>query len=367
MFDSPVLNSFAELGRQTHRTVREYLQQVFTLDGPYPDILEKRPELQKQVIYNIKEVRNHVPMQIRDYTDFFCGLNHSYNCGVIFRGKENALQPNYFHLPVGYHGRASSIVVSGTPIRRPRGQTLADPKATVKKPVYGPTKKLDFELEFGAFISKPSAMGDPVDVSSASDYIFGFVLFNDWSARDIQAWEYVPLGPFTAKNFGSSISPWVVLYDALVPFKATPIPRDEAVHGPVQDYLAEKETHSVFDIPSEVEISTGDGQSAIVGRSSLRYLLWSFQQMVAQQTVTGCNLSTGDLLGSGTISGETTESYGSLIEMSYNGTQDVVIGGAKRRFLEDGDTVIIRAQAGNDDEGYVGFGDLVGTILPAHK
>jgi fumarylacetoacetase len=250
VFSQPTLNAFATLGRPLHREVRRYIQDVLRIDTPFPDILKDNKALQAKCLVRLKDVKMHLPMQIGDYTDFFAGKNHAYNVGVMFRGSTNALQPNYTHLPVGYHGRASSVVCSGTPIRRPHGQMLENPTAVPKVPSFGPCKKLDIELELGAFVCRDNKMGERIPISEAADSLFGLVLMNDWSARDIQMWEYVPLGPFNAKNFGTSISPWVVLMDALEPF------RTEGIDNETQllPYLRE-EKNNFFDIKLEVDIA----------------------------------------------------------------------------------------------------------------
>lgn len=360
VFKQPTLNAFAQLGRNVHNSVRMYLQHVFTKNGQFAERLETNDNVRERSLIEYKNVQMHVPMAIGDYTDFYVGLNHAYNCGVMFRGPENALQPNYYHLPVGYHGRASSIVVSGTNLHRPKGQILKDP--TVKIPSLEECKKLDFELEFACFVSKSNKLGEPIDINDAEDYIFGYVLMNDWSARDIQAWEYVPLGPFTAKSFGTSISPWVVLHDALEPFRCEGLKRPEDKQ--VLPYLQSKDEKSVFDMNLEIEVKTEDKDKAVISKVSSKNLLFSFPQMVTHHTVTGCNLQTGDLLGSGTISGVQGGDCGSMFELSQNGQKDVKIGNSKRRFLQDGDTVTFRGYAGELGE-RVGFGPVSGTILSA--
>lgn len=258
VFSQPSLNAFAALGRRVHCEVRRYIQDIFRADTPFVDVLKNNKALQAKCLLTLKEVQMHLPMQIGDYTDFYAGKNHAYNVGVMFRGPENALQPNYTHLPVGYHGRASSVVVSGTPIRRPNGQILANPTAEPKTPSFGPCKRLDIELELGAFVSSGNKMGEPIPISEAADSIFGLVLMNDWSARDIQTWEYVPLGPFNGKNFGTSISPWVVLVEALESFKTRGIENKTELLPYLRD-----EKDNVFDIRLEVEIArekhTGSG------------------------------------------------------------------------------------------------------------
>lgn len=251
VFSKPTLNDFAALGRPVHRSVRQYLQDVFAENTSVAQVLKSNSALQEKALIRRDQVTMHLPFQIGDYTDFYAGKNHAFNVGCLFRGPDNALQPNYTHLPVGYHGRASSLVVSGTPITRPNGQTLENPAATPKVPVFGPSKRLDIELELGAFVSKPNALGKNINIADAADHIFGYVLLNDWSARDIQAWEYVPLGPFLAKNFGSTISPWVVLTDALEPFRTTGIKNDT----PLLPYLQEKEEKNVYDIRLQVDIT----------------------------------------------------------------------------------------------------------------
>ncbi|KAE8328648.1 hypothetical protein BDV39DRAFT_214297 [Aspergillus sergii] len=364
VFSQPTLNAFAALGRPVHRQVREYIQNVFRADTPFPQVLKDNTSLQKEALLPLSEVTNHVPMQIGDYTDFYAGLNHAYNVGVLFRGPENALQPNYKHLPVAYHSRASSVVPSGTPIHRPNGQILANPAATPKLPTFSPCKRLDIELELAAFVSKPNDLGKPVNINEAEDHIFGLVLMNDWSARDIQAWEYIPLGPFNAKNFATTITPWVVLLDALEPFRATglePGDRDSLL-----PYLREKRAANVYDIPLEVEITNAGGKPTIISNSNAKNLLYSFPQMLAHHTITGCNMNPGDLLGSGTISGTEPKTQGSLLEQTNGKNPLKLEDGSERLFLEDGDTIVLRGKAGTEGN-YVGFGDCTGTILPAIK
>jgi fumarylacetoacetase len=365
VFHQPTLNAFAALGRPVHRQVRQYLQAIFKADTPYPQLLKDNDVLKSDALIPLDQVTSHVPLQIGDYTDFYAGLNHAYNVGVLFRGPDNALQPNYKHLPVGYHGRASSIVPSGTPIVRPSGQILANPTADPKVPVFSPCKRLDIELELAAFISSGNKLGEPIPIDEAEDHIFGLVLMNDWSARDIQAWEYVPLGPFNAKNFGTTISPWVVLIDALEPFRAPGLePGDRESLLP---YLQEKKAANNYNIRLEVEIKNAGGKPTHITSTNATNLLFSFPQMVAHHTITGCNLNTGDLLGSGTISGTEPGTQGSLLENTNGGKQPITLAdGTKRVFLEDGDEVTLRGFAGEEGS-YVGFGDCVGTILPAKK
>ncbi|PHH91919.1 hypothetical protein CDD83_9786 [Cordyceps sp. RAO-2017] len=360
VFSQPTLNSFASLGRASHRAVRDYLRDVFRDDTPYPEILKQNEALKEAALQPLSSVATHLPMTIGDYTDFFAGRNHARNVGTLFRGAANALQPNYNHVPVAYHGRASSVVVSGTPLRRPWGQVLPAPTATV--PTFKPSGRLDIELELGMFLCRGNPLGQPVPVDDAEEYIFGFVLMNDWSARDIQQWEYVPLGPFNAKNFGTSISPWVVLADALEPFKGQGLPNEVEL----QPYLRESKKENVLDINFEVAIETPTGTSATLTRTSSRNLLWSWPQMIAHHSISGCNLRSGDLLGSGTISGSEPGTYGSLLEQSQGGKAPIALGGGEERnFVNDGDTITITGWAAAADGELVGFGKCTTQILEA--
>ncbi|KAI5290627.1 hypothetical protein KEM54_000973 [Ascosphaera aggregata] len=363
VFQQPTLNDFAELGRPFHRKVRSYLQDVFKQDTPYPQLLKDNEEVKAQALIPLKDVKNHLPMTIRDYTDFYVGMNHAYNCGCLFRDPNNALQPNYMHLPVAYHGRASSVVVSGTPIRRPLGQSLKDPTATPKIPSFGPSAKLDMELELAAFVCKGNKLGEPIHLNEADDHLFGVVLMNDWSARDFQMWEIVPLGPFTAKNFGTSISPWVVLMDALEPFRCSGIGADNNVN--LLPYLKEESTKTALDIRLSAdlrvlgmnEMRQEEETITTLTMTSATNLLFSFQQMLAHHTIGGCNMRTGDLLGSGTISGTEPGTYGSLIENTNGGKEVIELAdGNKRTFLQDGDEIVISGMCGEEGQ-YVGFGE----------
>jgi fumarylacetoacetase len=366
VFSQTTLNDFAALGQSNHRSVRKYLQSILADDTKHPDVLKSNKAFQDKVLYPLSSVQVHLPMKIGDYTDFYAGLNHAFNVGVLFRGADNALQPNYKHLPVGYHGRASSVVVSGTPIRRPCGQILVNPAANPKIPIFSPSKKLDIELELAAFVCKSNPLGESIPISEADGYVFGIVLMNDWSARDIQAWEYVPLGPFGSKNFGTTISPWVVLPDALEPFRAEKMQPDG--DSGVLEYLQESKKDTVYDIKLEVELRPKDSASSTtICKTNAKNLLYSFPQMLAHHSVTGCNMQTGDLLGSGTISGTEPGTVGSLLEQTKSGKEPIEIaGGLKRTFLEDGDEVIITGMCGEKGE-YVGFGECKGIILPASR
>lgn len=362
VFSERTLNSFAALGRPMHRVVREYLQSVLLDDGPFPNLLRDNRDLKRLALVPLSDCKMHLPMFIGDYTDFYAGLNHAYNVGVLFRGPDNALQSNYKHLPVGYHGRASSVVVSGTPLRRPNGQILVNPAAEKKQPVFSPCKKLDLELELGCFVCKPSKLGEPVRIGDAPNHLFGVVLMNDWSARDIQAWEYVPLGPFNSKNFGTTISPWVVLMDALEPFATTGIPNDTGLLS----YLDEGDHQSHYAINLSASLTATSGKSAVIGQLSARNLLFSFPQMLAHHTIGGCPFNVGDLMGSGTISGKSKNETGALIEQTENGKTSITLeGGETRKFIEDGDTVTLSGVCGSEDGALVGFGECSGRIEPA--
>ncbi|KAK7963913.1 hypothetical protein PG996_008398 [Apiospora saccharicola] len=361
VFQQTTLNAFAALGRPVHQQVRKALRDLLTAGSNHAAKLQENEELRQKALIPLSQVEMHMPMAIGDYTDFYAGYHHAYAVGAMFRGPAAALQPNYTHLPVGYHGRASSIMVSGTPVRRPWGQILLDPAAEPKQPTTAPCRRLDFELELGCFISKGNEQGTPVKIGEAEDHIFGYVLLNDWSARDIQSWEYVPLGPFNSKNFASTISPWVVLADALEPFKTKGIDNKTTV----QDYMKESKAETAIDISLEVDITTPEGDTTTITRTSAKQLMWSFPQMIAHHTLGGCNMRTGDMLGSGTISGTEPGERGSLLEMSEGGKKDVMLYGMDmRRFLKDGDTITLRGVCGGSDE-RVGFGECTGRIYSA--
>ncbi|KFY42103.1 hypothetical protein V494_02595 [Pseudogymnoascus sp. VKM F-4513 (FW-928)] len=361
VFGEPTLNAFAALGRPVHKQVREYLQDVFAEGSSSSKVLKDNEGLKKEALIPRSKAKLHLPMQIGDYTDFFAGINHAFNVGTMFRGPANALQKNYTHLPVGYHGRASSVVVSGTPIRRPNGQVILDPSKP-DEPTYTSCKRLDIELELAAFVCTPNKQGEPIPVGTAEDNLFGLVLMNDWSARDIQTWEYVPLGPFNAKNFGTSISPWVVLMDALEPFRTKALENSTELTA----YLKDPRADRAYDIKLEVDLTTSDGTNTTISKTTAANLLWSFPQMLAHHTVGGCPMNTGDLLGSGTISGTERDTLGSLLEINRAGKEEVKLSnGDVRKFLVDGDTVTIRGACGGETGQLVGFGECVGTILPA--
>jgi len=355
IFSQGCLNPFLALGRPAWTKVREILQHL--LAAGTPD-LRDNGELRARLFHRQTDVRMHLPSRIGDYTDFYSSYQHAHNVGTMLRGPENALMPNWKWLPVGYHGRASSIVVSGTPVRRPRGQTKP-PDAN--QPLFGPSKSLDYELETAFLIGPGNSLGEPVPIAHAVNHIFGFVLMNDWSARDIQAWEYQPLGPFLAKNFATSISPWVVTLEALAPFRR-PLPSQDP---PPLAYLSLPNDFT-FDIQLEARLQTPKMDAPhVITRTNFQNLYWSISQQVAHHTVNGCNLQPGDLLASGTISGSTEESRGCMLELTWRGTNPLALpNGETRKWLEDGDALAITGWAQGD--GYrIGFGEVAGRIIPS--
>ena len=353
VFESLVLNPFIELGKKITVAVRDKIQKLL-LEG---SALETDEETRQEAFIPIENVQMLLPVHVPNYTDFYSSIEHATNVGKMFRDPENALLPNWKHLPVGYHGRSSSIVVSKTPLRRPKGQTKPNDS---DKPVFGPTKRLDFELEMAFITSTYTDLGDAISTDDAENHIFGMVLFNDWSARDMQKWEYVPLGPFLAKNFGSSVSPWVVTLEALDPFR---------IAGPVQepevlDYL-KYEGDKNFDINLEVYLTPENGEISRICQSNYKYMYWNMAQQLAHHTVNGCNIEVGDMYASGTISGKDENSYGSMLELTWSGQNPLKLGnGEERKFIEDNDTVIMRGWAQKGDI-RVGFGEVETLILPS--
>ncbi|XP_013882858.1 fumarylacetoacetase [Austrofundulus limnaeus] len=355
VFDQPTLNAFMSLGYEAWTETRTTLQ---TLLSANESTLRDDISLRSRAFVPQKTASMHLPADIGDYTDFYSSKDHATNVGIMFRGKDNALMPNWLRLPVGYHGRASSVVVSGTPLHRPVGQMRPD---QTKPPVFGPCKQLDFELEMAFFVGGGNQLGQPIPIDQVHKHIFGMVLMNDWSARDIQAWEYVPLGPFLGKNFGTTISPWVVPMEALLPF---------AEPNPIQDpeplpYLQHQDPYT-FNINLFVSLKGRDMDDEVnVCKSNFRFMYWTMKQQLAHHTVNGCNVRPGDLLASGTISGPNPESFGSMLELSWRGSKSIDVGGGKTRtFLNDGDEVRITGYC--EGNGFrVGFGSCQGTILPA--
>ncbi|RXH42459.1 fumarylacetoacetase [Bradyrhizobium zhanjiangense] len=355
VFSGASLNPFMALGPKVWTKTRARISELLRHDHPE---LRDNEELRSRALVQMRDAKLHLPFAVSGYTDFYSSKEHATNVGVMFRGKDNALQPNWLHMPIAYNGRASTVVVSGTKVKRPRGQ-LKPPNVEV--PNFAPCKRLDFELEMGVVIGQPSPMGGMLSESQAEEMIFGFVLLNDWSARDIQQWEYVPLGPFLAKAFATSISPWVVTREALEPFR---------LKGPEQapvplDYLKQSKPQN-YDIALDVSLrAAGANAPASISRTNFKYMYWSSVQQLMHHASSGCAMNVGDLLGSGTISGPEKDQRGSLLEISWNGTEPVELpGGIKRSFLEDGDSLVMRGWC--QGNGYrVGFGEVEGTILAA--
>ena len=357
MFMQDSLNDFISDGRKTWRLVRNRIADVFDAKNEQLRDNQKHREV---IIFDMDEIEMLLPVSVGDYTDFYSSKEHATNVGEMFRGKENALMPNWLHIPVGYHGRSSSIVVSGTSIYRPQGQTL---KSGESLPSFGPTTKLDMELETAFITTDVNNFGEPISIDEAHEYIFGMVLLNDWSARDIQKWEYIPLGPFLGKNFASTISPWIVTMDALEPFRC---------ESPKQDikplpYLQQNSTNNSFDIRLKAYLETPDGNKNLLTETNHKYLYWTMNQQLAHHTVNGCIVRSGDLMGSGTISGPTKNSYGSMLELTWGGKEPVTLkDNSKRTFFNDYDKVIITGHCRND-EVTIGFGLCEGKILPPFK
>lgn len=355
-FDQSTLNQFIESGRDQWTQVRSTLQLLLSSTNPE---LRDNSELREKAFFKRSEVVLHLPVHIPGYTDFYSSKEHATNVGCMFRDPKNALLPNWSELPVGYNGRVSSVVVSGTDIVRPSGQVKLPSE---ERPVFTACRKLDFELETGFIIGKPNQLGEPISIENAWDHIFGMVLFNDWSARDIQQWEYVPLGPFNAKTFASSISPWIVTLDALQPFK-TNSPEQEP--RPLA-YLREDNSANSYDIQLSVELqAAGQVQADVICQTNFKYMYWSMAQQLTHHTISGCNVQVGDLMGSGTISGPTPDSYGSLLELTWNTTKPLTLSnGEQRSFLQDGDTLIMKGYCEKDGL-RIGFGEVSGKVLPA--
>jgi fumarylacetoacetase len=353
IFNKNYLNDFIALGKEITTKVRNIIQDLFDEDAEYKF---NREEFLNKYLIPYHSVRMKMPVKVTDYTDFYSSIEHATNVGSMFRDPSNPLLPNWRHLPVGYHGRSSSIVISGTNIHRPKGQILVQGS---DMPVLTESRMLDFELELAFVINKSTELGTSISTSEAEKYIFGFVLFNDLSARDIQSWEYVPLGPFLSKNFGSVISPWIVTIEALDIFRTEgPIQKPE-----VLDYLKTSGLRN-FDINLEVLIKPSNHKASIVAATNFRYMYWNICQQLAHHTINGCNISVGDLYASGTISGPLPGSAGSLLELTFRGTKPIKIEDIERTFLEDGDTIIMRGFSKNSNR-RVGFGECTTTILPA--
>ena len=353
VFGQTSLNAFIALGRPVWQQVRARLQQLLSADCAE---LRDNAALRAKAFYPQASVSMLLPIEVPGYTDFYSSKEHAYNVGCMFRDPKNALMQNWSELPVGYNGRASSVVVSGTDLVRPSGQIKLPNE---ERPVFSACRKLDFELETGFIVGKATALGEPIAIEEAENHIFGMVLLNDWSARDIQQWEYVPLGPFNSKTFGTSISPWVVTLEALEPFRcASPVQEPQPL-----PYLREN-TANNYDINLQVAIAAA-GSETVISNTNFKYMYWSMMQQLTHHTIAGCNVRVGDLMGSGTISGPEKDSRGSLLELTWNTTEPLTLAnGEQRGFLEDGDTLIMRGHCQKDGL-RIGFGEVRGTVLPA--
>ena len=355
-FDQPTLNAFIDSGRGNWTKARSTIQTLLSADS---DTLRDNKDLQAKALFKQADVTMHLPVHVPGFTDFYSSKEHATNVGTMFRDPKNALLANWTEMPVGYNGRASTVIVGGTDVIRPSGQLKPNPD---ERPIFSPCKRLDFELETAFVVGRGNDIGQPIAVDAAADHIFGMVLLNDWSARDIQKWEYVPLGPFNAKTFASEVSPWIVTMDALAPFK-TACPTQEP--KPLA-YLNEKDSNNSFDINLSVELLLENSDEAtVVCETNFKYMYWSMAQQLTHHTITGCKVEIGDMMGSGTISGPTPDSYGSMLEIAWNATKPVTLkGGETRSFIEDGDTVIMKGYSEKDGI-RVGFGEVRGKVLPA--
>ena len=355
MFMQDTLNDFISDGKKTWRLVRNRIAELF--DEINPQLRDNKEHIEI-VIFDVKDIEMQLPVLIGDYTDFFSNKEHALNVGKFYRDPEHLLAPNWLHIPVAYHGRSSSIIPSGIPIHRPMGQSLPNGEKT---PVFGPSRLVDFELETAFITTDVNVMGENIPIHEAEDYIFGMVLLNDWSARDIQKWEFEPLGPFLSKNFATSISPWIITMDALRPFRTK---------GPKQDpsplpYLQQKGKNN-FDINLEVAIQPEDSIPTIVSRSNMKNMYWSMNQQLTHHTSNGCRVNSGDMMGSGTISGITPDSFGSMLELTSGGTTPIKLDdGSERRFINDGDTVIMKGFSKNNGV-RIGFGEVSTKLLPSY-
>jgi fumarylacetoacetase len=352
-FSQEFLNPMMKKGKEATRRLRQALSDLFSTEN---QAAATKESIQK-ALFAVNDVNMCMPVQIGDYTDFYSSKEHATNVGIMFRDPANALLPNWLWIPVGYHGRSSSVIISGQDIHRPKGQIKPDDN---EPPIFAASRQVDFELEMGFITYDGKPLGDSISTTEAEDFIFGMCLFNDWSARDIQKWEYVPLGPFLAKNFASSISCWIVTLDALQPFAVESPEQDPAVLS----YLAFEGKKS-YDIQLEVGLTPENATEKIISNSNFKYMYWNMSQQLAHHTVNGCNVRCGDLMGSGTISGSTPDSFGSMLELAWKGTKPLAMNdGTERRFIQDGDTVTMRGFCQNA-EVRIGFGEVKAKILPA--
>lgn len=353
-FDADVLNPMMKRGKAAVRQLRNRLSKL--MDATFPD-LQKNEHHVQQVLIDVSSIEMCMPVQIGDYTDFYSSKEHATNVGMMFRDPANALLPNWLWIPVGYHGRASSVILSGQAIHRPKGQIKPVP---TENPIFAPSRQVDFELEMAFITFDGKALGDSISTAEAEDFIFGLCLFNDWSARDIQSWEYVPLGPFLAKNFASSMSPWIVTLDALEPY-AVETPAQEPKVLSYLEFTGKKS----YDVQLSVALKPENADETVICRSNFKYMYWNMAQQLAHHTVNGCNIRCGDLMGSGTISGSTEDSFGSMLELAWRGTKPLTMNdGSQRSFIQDNDAVIMRGHC--EANGVrIGFGEVSNKLLPA--
>ncbi len=350
------LNDFISDGKKTWRLVRNRIADIFDAEN---DSLKNNKKHCQEVLFSLDEIEMQLPVRVGDYTDFYSSIEHATNVGKMFRDPENALLPNWLHMPIGYHGRSSSIIPSGIPVHRPQGQKLTN---GAKDPIFGPSRLVDFELEMAFITTDANQLGEPIPIEEAEDYIFGLILFNDWSARDLQKWEYVPLGPFLGKNFASSVSPWIVTLDALEPYRVDS-PKPLKKQFPYLQYKGKKS----FDINLEVSIRPEKGEETVVSKTNFKYMYWNMAQQLTHHTINGCPVNSGDMMGSGTISGPTPDSYGSMLELSWRGEKPVPLkSGGSRKFIEDNDTVVMRGYCEKNGV-RIGFGEVSTQLLPVFK
>lgn len=350
------LNDFIADGRKTWRSVRNRIAAIFDSNN---DTLKNNTKHKERILFRLDEIEMQLPVQIGDYTDFYSSIEHATNVGSMFRDPDNALLPNWLHIPVGYHGRSSSIIPSGISVHRPQGQILPEGSDT---PIFSPSKMVDFELEMAFITTDANDLGEPIPIEEAEEYIFGLVMLNDWSARDIQKWEYVPLGPFLAKNFASSISPWIVTLDALEPFRVLG-PKPIKKQLPYLQYKGKKS----YDIQLEVALRPKSAKETVVSKTNFKYMYWNMSQQLAHHTINGCPINSGDMMGSGTISGPTEDSFGSMLELTWKGEKPITLkDGKARTFIEDYDTVIMRGHCEKDGT-RIGFGEISTQLLPIFK
>jgi fumarylacetoacetase len=354
IFENPFLNDFIALGKPLWHSLRKRIKALLSIENGE---LRDNKKATAEALHKMNEVELLMPVKVGDYTDFYSSKEHATNVGSMFRDPKNALLPNWLHLPVAYHGRSSSILVSGRNFHRPKGQVTPP---GIDKPSFSPSKAMDFELEMAFIIGKSTELGQSVYTQDADNYIFGMTLFNDWSARDIQRWEYVPLGPFLAKNFASTTSPWIVSLEALEPFR-TKAPEQEPE---VLSYLKRADENTAIDITLEVWLQAENSEAVKICSSNYKYLYWTMEQQLAHHTINGCNINVGDLMASGTISGPTPDSFGSMLELTWNGSKPLILpNGQERKFLQDGDTVIIKGYCQKDNI-RLGFGEAKAKVLP---